>query len=113
MEYRLFDLFLCALILSASIYGWGRFKRFVASGKLNEARRALIGADYREAVRICQGIAEDMRGDPEFWYVLAVALAGAGSSEDAAHALEKTLALKPDHRKGMELMEVIRAGREE
>jgi predicted Zn-dependent protease len=113
VEYRWFDLFLCALIFSASIYVWGRFKRFVAAGKLREARNAVIGADYREAVRICQGIAGDMQCDPEFWYVLAVALAGAGSSEDAAHALEKTLALNPNHRKGMELLEVIRAGREE
>ena len=113
MEYRWFDLFLCVLIFSAFIYGWGRFKRFVALGKLSNARNALLGADYREAVRICQGIAGDMQVDPEFWYVLAVALAGAGSSADARHALEKVLALKPDHRKGMELLEAIRAGREE
>jgi hypothetical protein len=108
MEYRYFDLFFCGVIFFASLYAWGRFKRFIAKGKLRDAENALRNADFREAICICQGITDDMQYDSEFWYVLAVAFAGAGSSEDARRAVEKVLTLEPSHRKGKELMEIIR-----
>jgi predicted Zn-dependent protease len=107
--YRYFDLFLCGIIFFASLYVWGRFKRFIAIGKLRDAKNALGDANFRKAICICQGITDDMQYDSEFWYVLAVAFAGAGSSEDAGRAIEKALALEPSHRKGRELMEIIRS----
>jgi hypothetical protein len=111
--YRWFDVFLCALIFFVVVYAWGRFKRFIALRKLGDARSALRCADYREAVRICRGIAGDVQREPEFWYVFAVALAGAGSPDDAGHALKTLLELAPGHSKGKELMEAIRPSRGE
>jgi hypothetical protein len=111
--YRWFDVFLCALIFFAVVYAWGRFKRFIALRKLDEARSALRCSDYREAVRICRSIAGDVQREPEFWYVFAVALTGAGYSDDAGHALKTLLELDPGHSKGKELMETIRPGRSE
>jgi len=109
MEYRWFDFALCALIFCTALYGWGRFKQAVATRELRKAEDALRKTDYREAVRICQAIAPDMQRDSEYWYVLAVALAGAGSSADARTALEKLLAIRPDHPKGLALLDTLPA----
>lgn len=110
MEHSLFDYIVCACAFCLIVYGWGRFKRHVAFRQFEKAQPMLAEGRYRDAVAIYQGIASDMQREPEYWYALAVALAGAGSAEDSLRALSKLLALRPDHEMGLDLQEALTSG---
>lgn len=64
---------------------------------VDQARRLADSGELAEAQRLCrEAIARD-KLDPEATYLLASILTEAGSSEEAAAALRRTLYLQPDH----------------
>ena len=107
MNGSMFDYAVCAAVICLLVYGWGRFRRFIACEKFRKAHPFLIEKKYKEAIVIYQEVASDMQGEPAYWYNLAVALAGAGSSSDARSALGKLFLLAPEHEEGARLREAL------
>lgn len=107
MNGSMFDYAVCVAAICLFVYGWGRFRRYIACEKFRKAHPLLIEKKYKEAIVIYQEIASDMQGEPAYWYNLAVALAGAGSPSDASNALGKLFLLAPEHEEGGRLREAL------
>ncbi|MDR1978320.1 MAG: tetratricopeptide repeat protein [Synergistaceae bacterium] len=107
MENTLFDYIFCAVGLCCILFIWGKFKRSLANGRFYKAREFLAAQDYKSAILIYQEIGSELKSEPDYWYSLAVALAGAGGVEDALASLKKLLHLDPFHENGIKLMETL------
>lgn len=64
---------------------------------LKSARQALSAGNAAHAVSLLQPLESARAGDPEFDYLLALALLDAGDPQRAIFALERVLAIQPNH----------------
>lgn len=74
---------------------WGKVKRRIAYDGLNKSIKLIGNRQYRKAVFRLQNIGDELKYETKYWYYLAIALAGAGSTEDAIEAAKKAVSTDP------------------
>lgn len=70
---------------------WGKVKRRIAYYGLAKSIKLIGDKQYCKAVCRLQNIGDELKYETKYWYYLAIALAGAGSMEDAVEAAEKAV----------------------
>jgi len=101
------DLLLCLFIMAVFIYGWGKIKIKIALNRFVKGQKYIAEKNYRSAVKQLEDLSGELKNDPNYWFYLGLALAGAGSNTDAKQALLKTLKIDNSHEKAIELLERI------
>ena len=74
------DLLLCLTIMAVFIYGWGKVKTKIALNRFAKGKKYIAEKDYRGAVKQLEDLGGELKNDPDYWFYLGLALAGAGSA---------------------------------
>lgn len=104
---KAFQFLLSALVLIGAIYGWGKFRTYIAKEHMKKGLESLESSNPLEAIREFQEATTDLGNDPEIWYYLAKAFCQAGDRDDALNALVKALQANSEFQPALDLKKHI------
>lgn len=102
------NLLLSLSIMMAFIYCWGKIKIKLALSRFSKAQKNISERRFREAVKQMEDLSGELKNDPDYWFCLGLALAGAGSKVDAEEALLRSLEIDEKHADSLELLDDLR-----